>query len=147
VLSDRHLSIIGEAVAEHPLVTGGSGVALGLPENFRRAGLLGARAEAFMPAVKGRAAVLAGSCSAATRAQIERAKAAWPNVKLEADRIASGALVAKEAVDWALAQPDMTPVLIYSSAEPEEVAAIQQRYGRERAGAMIEETLGMIATG
>ena len=31
---------IGEAVAPHALVTGGSGVAMGLPENFRRAGLL-----------------------------------------------------------------------------------------------------------
>jgi uncharacterized protein YgbK (DUF1537 family) len=100
-----------------------------------------------VPAVEGRAVVLAGSCSAATRAQIERAKMAWPNIKLEADRIASGAPVAREAVDWALAQPAATPVLVYSSAVPEEVAAVQQRYGRESAGAMIEETLGMIATG
>jgi uncharacterized protein YgbK (DUF1537 family) len=147
VLSDRHLLTIGEAVAGHALITGGSGVALGLPENFRRAGLLGAHAEAFVPKVEGRAVVLAGSCSAATRAQIEHAKAFWPSLKLEAERIAYGAPVAREIIDWALSQPADTPVLIYSSAEPEEVAATQQRYGREEAGAMIEETLGMIATG
>ena len=67
VLSDRHLAIIGEAIADHPLITGGSGVALGLPENFRRVGLLGERAEPMVPAVEGRAVVLAGSCSARSR--------------------------------------------------------------------------------
>ena len=91
--------------------------------------------------------MLAGSCSTATRGQIAHAQEIWPSMKLEPDRIASGAPVAREAIDWALAQPADTPVLIYSSAAPEEVAAVQQRYGRERAGAMLEETLGLIATG
>lgn len=39
-LSDRDLYVLGEACADLPLVTGGSGIALGLPANFRRAGLL-----------------------------------------------------------------------------------------------------------
>jgi uncharacterized protein YgbK (DUF1537 family) len=146
-LSDRHLSTIGAAIAGHALVTGGSGVALGLPENFRRAGVLGAAAEPFLPSARGRAVVLAGSCSTATRGQIKHAAKTWPHQKLDPDRIASGAPVAREVIDWALAQPADTPVLIYSSAAPEEVAAVQQRYGRERAGTMLEETLGMIATG
>jgi uncharacterized protein YgbK (DUF1537 family) len=55
--------------------------------------------------------------------------------------------VADEVIAWALAQPADAPVLIYSSAAPEEVAAVQKRYGRERAGAMMEETLGKIASG
>jgi uncharacterized protein YgbK (DUF1537 family) len=147
ILSDRHLSTIGKAIAGHALITGGSGVALGLPENFRRAGSLGAASKPFVPEVKGRAVVLAGSCSTATRGQIEHAKKLWPSLKLEADRIATGAPIAHETIDWTLAQPAETPVLLYSSAAPEEVAAVQQRYGRERAGAMLEETLGMIATG
>ena len=55
-----------------PLLTGGSGIALGLPENFRRRGLLQTAADAeAMPEVGGTAAVLAGSCSAATLGQIE----------------------------------------------------------------------------
>ena len=33
-LSDRHLATIGAAIAIHALVTGGSGVALGLPGEF-----------------------------------------------------------------------------------------------------------------
>jgi uncharacterized protein YgbK (DUF1537 family) len=122
-------------------------VALGLPENFRRAGLLGAPVAPAVPEVAGRAVVLAGSCSTATRGQIAHARGLWPNRKLDPHRIAAGEPVAAETTSWALAQPAETPVLIYGSAAPEEVAEVQKRYGRERAGAMMEETLSAIASG
>jgi len=146
-ITDADLEVIGAAAASHKLVTGGSGVALGLPANFRRQGLLGAATEPALPDVAGRAAVLAGSCSEATRRQVAHAGRLWPHRKLDADRIAAGGPVARETLDWALAQPDGSPVLIYGSADPAEVAAIQARYGRERAGAMMEDTLGAIAAG
>lgn len=146
-IDDRDLEVIGAAAATHKLITGGSGVALGLPGNFRRRGLLGATAAPELPDVRGRAIVLAGSCSAATRRQVAHAGRLWPHLKLDAGRIADGAPVAREAVDWAGAQPESAPVLIYSSADPAEVAAIQARYGRDRAGAMMEATLGEIAKG
>lgn len=144
-LSDRHLMTIGEAITSHELVTGGSGVALGLPENFRRAELLGEAALPLLPQVNGRAVVLAGSCSTATLGQIAHASKLWPNQKLDIDRIAAGEDVAGEVARWALEQPEQTPLLIYGSAPPDEVKAIQARYGREKAGAMMEETLGKIA--
>ena len=144
-LSDRHLMTIGEAIASHALITGGSGVALGLPENFRRAGLLGEAAAPSLPQAKGRAVVLAGSCSTATLGQIAHASKLWPNQKLDPDRIAAGDDVAGEIARWAMRQPENTPLLIYGSAPPEEVRATQARYGREKAGAMMEEALGKIA--
>ena len=65
-VSNRDLEGIGAACADLPLVTGGSGIALGLPENFRRRGLL-ARHDAAdeLPAIGGLRAVIAGSCSVA----------------------------------------------------------------------------------
>ena len=45
-ISDADLLALGEACAALPLITGGSGIALGLPENFRRAGLLPQRVDA-----------------------------------------------------------------------------------------------------
>src|SRR6201999_4485022 len=39
------------------------------------------------------------------------------------------------------------PVLIYASAPPEQVAAVQAKLGREHAGALIEDTLAKIAQG
>ncbi len=144
-LSDHHLATIGTAVAAHVLVTGGSGIALGLPDNFRRAGLLGAPAEPSVPNIAGRAVVLAGSCSTATLGQIAHASNLWPHRKIDPHRVAAAEPVFEETVAWALEQPEETPVLIYGSAPPDEVAAIQERYGRERAGAMMEKTLGAIA--
>jgi 3-dehydrotetronate 4-kinase len=144
-LSDRHLATIGEAISSHVLITGGSGVALGLPENFRRAGLLGEAVAPSLPRAKGRSVVLAGSCSTATLGQIAHASKLWPHQKLDIDRIAAGDDVASEIARWAMGQPEKTPLLIYGSAPPDEVKAIQARYGREKAGAMMEETLGKIA--
>jgi uncharacterized protein YgbK (DUF1537 family) len=62
-VQDADLLTIGEAVAGLSLMTGGSGIALGLPENFRRAGLLGSAQDADrLPVVRGAAAVISGSC-------------------------------------------------------------------------------------
>ena len=44
VLEDEDLRRLGTACADLALLTGGSGIAMGLPENFRRRGLLQARA-------------------------------------------------------------------------------------------------------
>ena len=145
-LTDPDLLTIGAAAVDHRLVTGGSGVALGLPLNFPQAGLLQAAAAPIVPAARGRALVLAGSCSAATRAQIDRAKRVWPTLKLDPHRIAAGERVVDDAVAWASRQDEAAPILIYGSADPAEVAAVQAAYGRERAGAMIEDALGRIAS-
>ncbi|MBE7220409.1 MAG: four-carbon acid sugar kinase family protein, partial [Caulobacteraceae bacterium] len=64
-LTDRHLRDIGAAVADHRLVTGGSGIAMGLPAAYVAAGLLPQLSPppARMAAPAGRAAILSGSCS------------------------------------------------------------------------------------
>jgi len=144
-LDDTDLAAIGAAAAGHRLVTGASGVALGLPANFRAQGLLGAPARAARPSIEGRELVLAGSCSAATRAQIAAVAEHWPRRKLDVDAIAAGADAAGELAAWAAAQDGATPVLVYASSNPDEVAAIQRRHGADAAGAMVEGVLGDLA--
>ena len=144
-LTDNDLETIGAVAAGHRLVTGGSCIALGLPGNFRRQDLLGLPVAPAAPTATGRRVVLAGSCSAATLAQIAYAKAHWPHHKLEIRRIAAGETVAGDVAEWACSQPDDRPALIYSSADPDEMATIQAEFGRERSATMIEETLGAIA--
>lgn len=146
-VDDDDLMMIGEACAGLPLVTGGSGVALGLPSNFRRDGLLGASAEAALPEAKGGAVVLAGSCSQQTQAQVAAAKDLWPSRQLDPLTLKDADAAAAEALSWASAQAGSDPVLIYSTAAPEAVASAQSSMGREAAGALIETTLGKIAQG
>ncbi len=146
-VTDRHLRDIGEAAAAHALITGGSGIAIGLPENFRRAGLLPARDAGALPSVAGHAAVLAGSCSRATLFQIANARAAVPTLELDALATPDAAALARQALDWAADRLGSQPVVIAASAPPDKVAALQAKLGREAAGALVEHALADIAEG
>ena len=147
-VDDAHLMAIGEAAAGHALITGGSGVAMGLPENFRRAGLLPARTDpAALPSVTGPAAVLAGSCSRATLGQVAFARDHVPVFTLDPLATPDAASLADAALAWAADRLGDAPVVIAASAPPDQVAALQRRLGREAAGALIEAALARIAAG
>lgn len=146
-ITDRHLVDMGTAAAGMPLITGGSGVALGLPGNFIRAGLMkAADAPRMMPASKGRAAILAGSCSEATRGQVAAAKAAGiPAFEIDPLALSAGRQSDKSILDWIANQPVERPFLVYSSADPSAVKAVQEKLGRDAAGALMERTLAAVA--
>ncbi len=145
-IEDRDLEAIGEAAADFKLITGGSGIALGLPENFRRRGLLSGGAVDRLPAISGPAAVLSGSCSTATLAQVAYMKERAPCFTIDPIAAAAGD-VTGQALAWARPLLGDRPVLITATAPPEKVAEVQQRLGRERAGALVENTLAAIAGG
>lgn len=147
-VENAHLHDIGAASADLALVTGGSGVAIGLPANFRRRGLLQtAEAPDALGPIDGLSAVVSGSCSQATLVQIERMKALHPAFAIDPLALAEGRDLAGEALDWAAPRLAAGPVLIYASAPPEEVARVQAAVGRERAGALVEEALAGVAMG
>jgi 3-dehydrotetronate 4-kinase len=147
-ITDAHLFSIGEAAASHALLTGGSGIALGLGENFRRAGLLPERSDsAALPRIDGARAVVAGSCSRATLAQIGFARDHVPVLELDPLAMPDAAAMAEMALSWAGSKLGDKPVVIAASAPPEKVAALQTRLGREQAGALVEETLARVADG
>lgn len=145
-LRDAHLRTIGTAIADLRLITGGSGIALGLPENFRRSGKL--RASAASPrrtAPGGRAAILAGSCSAATQGQVAAAIASgMPACCVSPTKLADGSQSAEEISAWAISQPPQ-PVLIYSTAAPGAVKSAQAALGTQRAAEIVEQAFAAVA--
>ncbi len=147
-LDNRHLELIGEACADMSLVTGASAVARGLPANYRTAGWLAETTGLVTVARQpGPAVVLAGSCSEATRGQVAQMAADCPALKVAPLQLADGRQRVEDIVAWAVDQMQRGPVLVYASAAPEEVAAIQARLGPVRAGTLIEETLAAVADG
>ncbi|HYZ34283.1 MAG TPA: 3-oxo-tetronate kinase [Crenalkalicoccus sp.] len=147
-LTEAHLLAIGEAAAGHALITGGSGVAMGLPANFRRTGLLPERADAaLLPPMRGHAAVLAGSCSRATLGQIGYARDRLPTLELDPLARPDAAALTAQALDWAGPRLGDAPVVIAASAPSERVAALQERLGREAAGTLVERALAAVAEG
>ncbi len=147
-ITDAHLVSIGEAAANHALITGGSGVAMGLPENFRRVGLLAEAGDpGALPRIEGACAVVAGSCSRATLAQLGFARGHLPVFELDALATPDAAALSDAALAWAADKIGDKPVVIAASAPPEKVAALQASLGREQAGALIEDAVARIAEG
>jgi uncharacterized protein YgbK (DUF1537 family) len=148
-IEDDDLMILGEACAEMKLMTGGSGAAIGLPENFRRAGLIPNRSAVTpLEPVGGLGAVVAGSSSQATMGQVAAMRARHPALALEPLKLAENFEQSVVAVlDWAKPKLGSGPVLIHAGGTPQEVAAVQEKLGRERAGELVENALAKIAQG
>ena len=146
-LSDADLMTLGAACADMPLVTGGSGIALGLAANVVGSGKVSPRpAATSMAAPPGRAVVLAGSCSAATLGQIAAAQAAGiPTLAIDVEQLASGQQSAAEIAEWVTAQPVDQPALVYSGTDAAALAKVHARLGREASGALVEQTLADVA--
>lgn len=148
-IDNEDLRTLASACAELPLITAGSGVALGLPAVYAARGWIRPDAQAaVLPAVGGAAAVLSGSCSGATHAQVQHwIEAGRPALRIDARELAHGRPVAAQALAWARDRLAGQPVLIYATALPEEVRTIQAELGAERAGALVEQCLATIAQG
>jgi uncharacterized protein YgbK (DUF1537 family) len=144
-VDEADLRVIGAACDGAPLVTGGSGVALGLPDNFARDGRLRG-AGTKRRAVQGPAAVLAGSCSARTLEQAEHHRRSHPAIAVPPDDVLSGTLTAEAVIAFLQAHAREAP-LAYSTADPAAVASAQQRHGRERVAHAIEQFFGRVAVG
>jgi 3-dehydrotetronate 4-kinase len=147
--SNDDLLRIGAASADLPLVTAGSGIALGLPPAWRARGLLGAVGAAdALPRAAGLRAIVAGSASDATQGQVAAAlEAGMPAFRVDPLRLAAGEDVVRSALEWAAPLVERGPVLVYATAAPERVREVQDRLGRERAGELIERALAAIARG
>jgi uncharacterized protein YgbK (DUF1537 family) len=146
-LEDEDLLALGEAAAELKLVTGGSGAAIGLPENFRRTGTLRLRGDVgSLPEAGGSAAVLSGSCSAATLQQVEVMKARHPAYRLDPFALAQNPAAARERIlEWAIPRLAEASVLVYATAPPAEVETVQASLGAERAAGLIEDAFKHLA--
>ncbi|MGZ3367200.1 MAG: 3-oxo-tetronate kinase, partial [Caulobacteraceae bacterium] len=146
---DRDLGPMGRAALKMPLSVGASGMGIGLARALIEQGAVTpASAGAWDgSSVGGKAACLSGSCSAATLAQVAEAERVMPVMRLDAAALVTGPEEADRALAWALPKLDAGPVLIASTAPPEEVQALQARFGRDRAGHVIEQAMARIAQG
>ncbi len=148
-VSNDDLLRLGPALKTMPLVTAGSGVAIGLPANF---GLSPTPQASVLPKAQGLQAVVSGSCSQATNRQVahfkQSGRPAWAIDPLAlANSTSQGADVVAQALQWAQPHLQSGPVLVYSTDAPEAVKAVQTQLGVEAAGALVENTMAAIAKG
>ena len=145
-LSDDDLRTLGAGCADLPLLTGGSGLGIGLPDNYRRQDLLHHTSSAArLPDVRGGALVIAGSCSLATNAQVAAWREARPAFRVDPVALAEGEPVVERAIDWASPMLCREPMLIYSTSPADEVKAVQSSLGVDQAGLLVERAMAEIA--
>ena len=139
---------LGAAVKDLPLVCAGSGLAIGLPANF---GIAPSGESASLPPVAGFRAIVSGSCSEATNGQVAHfLRSGGAARQVDALALADGsddALVESIGAwargQWAVA-PER-PVLVYSTASPQAVAAAQAKASGHDVGARLERILAAVA--
>ncbi|MEJ0084968.1 MAG: 3-oxo-tetronate kinase [Pseudomonadota bacterium] len=142
-IDDADLETLGAAVADHRLITGSSGVALGLSQNFRASGLLAGEPLALArPAGPG--IVLCGSCSRTSRAQVEAYGRSAPWLAIDSDKLLTGRMTVERAFEWVRAQSGAVP-MVFSTTEPEIVARTQARHGAQHSAAAVEQFFGELA--
>jgi 3-dehydrotetronate 4-kinase len=141
--SNQDLVVLAGAAKNLKLVTGGSGLALGLGKNFGLS--VGRAAQSIAPV--GRRAILAGSCSRMTLKQLEVAKRIYPHFRVAPEELAAQFDVMLDRVlDWAKQhRSDSDPLLVYTSGTPDEIASNQKLLGVERAGDLCERFLAAVA--
>lgn len=158
-VDDHDLYAQGQALLDMKLVTGGSGLGMGLARaHLARAAAQGAckacagagaaKAGAATATAKGepiaaRTIVLSGSCSAMTNTQVANYKtqaSAWP---VEVEKCVGSEEDIKAYVDSVAAwceehKDEALPPLVYATAAPEKLHQIQAQYGASAAAGAIE---------
>ena len=118
-IEDRDLEAIGEAAADFKLITGGSGIALGLPENFAAAACSSAAARrppaGDLRRRRGLVGLVLDRDPGASRAHA----AARALLRDRPDRRRRGRDVAGQALAWARPLLGDRPILISATAPPE----------------------------
>ena len=144
-VSNDDLLRLGPALAGMPLVTAGSGVAIGLPANW---GITPSAEAAALPAPGGHAAIVSGSVSVATNGQVrEFIAAGHPAFGIDPLRLAAGQDQVGAALAFAQQHLADGPVLVYSTESPDAVRRVQGELGASEAGELVEGALAAVATG
>lgn len=142
-LSNADLMNLGPALAKLRLITAGSGVAIGLPQNF---GIHATDQAAQLPKAMGRQAIVSGSCSVATNGQVAHfLKSGGAAFAIDPMALAQGQPVVEQAMSWFAQQNPERPVLFYATARPESVKAVQEQLGALKAGELVEQALSSLA--
>lgn len=149
-LNEQHLLTQGQAFADLPLVTGGSGLAIGLARAVRESNADAAAAQQKGYPQGKKAVAFSGSCSVMTNRQVDLYRKNAPSYEIDVGRLLASATEReaqlKEAVDFVTqnSQGQYAP-LVFATANPDKLKEIQQRFGGEISARAVEECFASLA--
>lgn len=145
-LNEQHLLTQGEALRDMRLVTGGSGLAIGLARQWAYAAHDSAQAQAAGAPQGERAVVLSGSCSTMTNRQVARYRQQAAAQAVDVERaLNQREEYALALCDWvAEHETDALAPLLFATAEPQVLQRIQQQYGAQHSSEAIEQLFAAV---
>lgn len=144
-LNEQHLLTQGEALKETVLVTGGSGLAIGIARAWATQQQNSDAEQAGRPQGE-RAVVMSGSCSQMTNRQVQTYRQQAPSHEVLVERCLDDAQgYAQELCDWVAAnnQQPLAP-LLFATADAQQLQAIQQQYGAARSSEAVEHLFAAV---
>ncbi|WP_312760228.1 3-oxo-tetronate kinase [Pantoea brenneri] len=145
-LNEQHLLTQGEALRDLRLVTGGSGLAIGLARQWATAGADAAAAEQAGRPQGDRAVVLSGSCSQMTQRQVSVYRQLAPAQEVQVERCLQDADdYALQLCDWVAANSHQALApLLFATADAQQLQLIQQQYGARRSSEAVEQLFAAV---
>lgn len=142
-ISNDDLITIGQACANFRLLTGASGIAIGLPHNFiARGDAVGS--SSTVPAIDGPEAILVGSCSGTTLSQIAEHAKSHPVMMVSVDDVMTDKIRPDHLIDFINKNQGKAP-LVFTSGDKEDVVRAQKQYGRENVATTLDALFGTTA--
>ena len=145
-LVDEDLVTIAHAAKDMTLLTGGAALAQGLPSLYRKLKWMKAQPETdSLKFSQGHTLILAGSCSTATRSQIEYFLASYSGIAIDAIALSHGGEELQRLESFIQNNAGADPILVYASDAPENIAKVQAELGVEVAGKLVENCMAQLA--
>ena len=139
-VADSDLIKLAEATQGCKLLTGGSGIAIGLPKLYGKT----SSDQAHWRGETGPTLALSGSCSSTTLSQVQHhVQQGGAHQAIDIAALLSGQVTPSDVVEWAKAQSTLP--LVSTSDTPDNVKALQQSHGAEHVANTIEQFFGQVA--
>lgn len=145
-LNEQHLLTQGEALRDMRLVTGGSGLAIGLARQWAQDDADHRSAEQAGRPQGTRAIVISGSCSQMTNRQVSAYRQQAPAQEVQVERCLDDVeSYAQQLCDWvdANSHQALAP-LLFATADAQNLQAIQQQYGAQRSSEAVEKLFAAV---
>ncbi|EGR0635216.1 membrane protein [Vibrio vulnificus] len=141
-----HLVTLGQAAKSLKLVTGGSGLAVGIAKNW--AELLADQSDAKKAGnpTKAPTVVFSGSCSVMTNQQVAVYKQQAPHFAIDVKACLTDEAYSNHVFDWVMTNIDSEfAPLVYATAEATALKAIQEEFGAQASSHAVEQFFSKLA--
>lgn len=148
-LTEEHLVTQGLAFADMKLVTGGSGLAIGLARALKEADANSAKAQEQGRPSKDKTVVFSGSCSVMTNLQVQTYQAKAPAMQVSVDKLLDDSVdqqaYLQSFVDFVMANQNTLAPLVYATSDSTSLKEIQEKYGVQKSSAIVENFFASLA--